>query len=117
MSCGVVGLVLAEPILEILSSAEGSALAREDDDPQRRFGLEPFKDTANVLLHGVCHRVELLGPIEGHLEHMACRSGEDEVGAHLGQDELGRGHGNAGGLQLVSRANESCLMRLQMLCL
>lgn len=90
MCDGFLCSALAQPILEILSGAEGPALASEDDDPQRRLGLEPVKDATDVFFHGVSHRVELLGPVEGHLEHVRCWCSEDEMRAHLGHDELGR---------------------------
>lgn len=92
MSNSFGSLALVKPILEILASAEGSALTSEDDDPERRLGLEPFEDTANVFFHGICHGIELLGPVEGHLEHMACWSSKDEMRAHLGHHQLWCGH-------------------------
>lgn len=81
-------LILAQPVFEILSGAECSTLASEDDDPQRRLCLEPVKDAADVLFHGIGHCVELFGPVEGHLEHMASRRGKDQVRAHLRHDQL-----------------------------
>ena len=85
-------LVLAEPVFEILSSAEGSALACKDDDPQGRLRLEPFKYAADILLHGVCHRIELLGSVERHLQHVSYRGRENQVRADFGHQKLRRGH-------------------------
>ena len=81
---GFGSLILVEPVLEVLSSTKSSSFTGKNDDPQRRFGLEPVEDTADVLLHGICHGVELLRPVESHLEDMASRDCQNEMGAHLG---------------------------------
>lgn len=95
MTHSVGGLVLVEPVLEVLTGAEGSALSSKDDDPQRRLGLEPVKDAADVLLHGIGHGIELLGSVERHLEHVLGRRGEDQMRAHLGHGQSRARHGDA----------------------
>lgn len=111
------GLIFAEPVFEILTSTKSSAFASKDDDPEGRLRLEPVEDAANVFFKGVGHCVELLWPVQGHLEHMTSGHGKDEVRAYFGHRERWWRHvgsfeaGSTRGTQLGEYVESASMIR------